>query len=136
MFSAYSWLCSQELLLLLLRGPYGMPEIKTRLATCKKKILSIVLSLRPLKQILFVCLFFWFLFGSHPAMYRGGGLLLALHSGITVAVLRGPYGMLGIEPGLATCKANALPAVLLSQPLKQIFLTGEKRKTEIWSKRQ
>ena len=37
MFSSYSWLCSQELLLLLLRGPYGMPEIETRLATCKKK---------------------------------------------------------------------------------------------------
>ncbi|XP_054997427.1 U6 snRNA-associated Sm-like protein LSm5 isoform X1 [Sorex araneus] len=29
-----------------------------------------------------------------------------------LVVLRGPYGMLGIEPGSAACKANALPAVL------------------------
>ena len=35
---------------------------------------------------------------------------------LLLAVLRGPYGMLGIEPGSAACKAHTLPAVLLLQP--------------------
>ena len=33
-----------------------------------------------------------------------------------LAVLRGPYGMLEIEPGSGACKANALPTVLSLQP--------------------
>lgn len=37
MLRGFSWLCTQELLLAVLRGPHGMPRIKSRLATCKAK---------------------------------------------------------------------------------------------------
>ena len=40
------------------------------------------------------------------------GLLLALHSGLFLEVLLGPYGMPGIKPGLTSCKVNTLPSVL------------------------
>ena len=62
-----------------------------------------------------IILQFFFLFGSHPAMHRGYSWLCTQE--LPLAVLRGPYGMLGIEPGSAACKANTLPAVLLLQPL-------------------
>ena len=65
---------------------------------------------------LFIYLFY---FGVTPGDAQG--LLLALNSGIYPAVLGEPYRMLGIEPGLAVYKANALPAVLLLQPQRQTF---------------
>ena len=64
--------------------------------------------------------FFFFFFGSHPAIHRGYSWLSTQE--LPLAVLRGPYGMLGIEPGSAACKANALPTVLLLQPREMVFL--------------
>ena len=61
----------------------------------------------------------FFLFGSHLVMHRGYSWLCTQE--LFLVVLRGPYGMLEIEPGSATCKANALPAVLLFQPLLGYF---------------
>ena len=52
-------------------------------------------------------------------MHRGYSWLSTQE--LPLAVLRGPYGKLGIEPGSAECKANALPAVLLLQPLVSKF---------------
>ena len=54
------------------------------------------------------------LFWSHLAMHRGYSWLCTQES--PLAVLRGPYGMLEIEPGMASCKANTLLAVLSLQP--------------------
>lgn len=49
------------------------------------------------------------------------GLLQALCSKINLVVFRGPYMMLGIEPGLITCKTNILITVLLLQPPSDFF---------------
>ena len=49
-------------------------------------------------------------------MHRGYSWLCTQE--LVLVVLRGPYGMLGIKPGSAVCKANALPAVLSLQPQK------------------
>ncbi|XP_054974042.1 SAFB-like transcription modulator isoform X5 [Sorex araneus] len=51
---------------------------------------------------------------------------------LLLAVLGGPYGMLGIEPGSAACKANALPAVLLLKALHPVFKgkDGEEEENE------
>ena len=48
-------------------------------------------------------------------MHRGHSWLCPQE--LPLAVLREPYGMLGIEPRLAVCKANAVPIVLLLHPL-------------------
>ena len=58
----------------------------------------------------FYLFFISFLLGSHPAMLRGDSWLCTQE--LPLAVLRGPYGMLGIEPGSAARKANAVPSVL------------------------
>ena len=54
--------------------------------------------------------YIYLLFGSHPAIHRGYSWLCTQE--LLLAVLGGPYGMLGVEPGLAACNANALPTVL------------------------
>lgn len=58
------------------------------------------------------------------------GLLLALHSGVIL-------GVLGIESGSTTRKANVLPAVLFFQPLLSCLGPDRGRKErdseEIWS---
>ena len=59
--------------------------------------------------------FLFFLFGSHPAMLRGYCWLCTQE--LVLVVFGVPYGMLGIEPGLAACKASALPTVLSLQSL-------------------
>lgn len=48
-------------------------------------------------------------------------LLQAVHSGISLGGLWGPYGMLRIITGLAMCKASILPAVLLLQPVVLLY---------------
>lgn len=40
----FSWLCTQELLLVVLRGQYGILEIEPDSAACKAGVLSVVLS--------------------------------------------------------------------------------------------
>lgn len=42
---------------------------------------------------------------SHMCLYAQG-LHLSLHAGITSGRLREPYGMFGVKPGPALCKAN------------------------------
>ena len=64
--------------------------------------------------IFFVCFWFFFAFWVTPSNAQGYSWLCAQE--LLLAVLRGPYGMLGIEPGSAACKANTLPAVQLLQP--------------------
>lgn len=54
---------------------------------------------------------FIYLFGVGGTSSYDQGLLLALHWKAW-----GPYEILGFRPGSASCKANALPAVLLLQP--------------------
>lgn len=57
-------------------------------------------------------------------------LLLALFSGIIPGRLIVPYAMPGIEPGSATCKERALPAVLSLWPrnrTKDLFLRGNRK---------
>ena len=63
--------------------------------------------------------FFIFFWGSYPAKLRGYSWLCTQE--LLQAVLRGIYGMLGIEPRSAACKANALLSVLLLQPLPLSF---------------
>ena len=80
----------------------------------------------------FILLFFiyflkFLLFGSHPVMHRGYSWLCTQE--LLLVVLKGPYGMLGIKPGLAACKANALPAVLSLQPLG--FLLSPSKKLRV-----
>ena len=104
MHRGYSWLCTQELLLAMLRGPYGMLGIEPGSAACKANALPLCCCSSPSS---------W-LFEPHPMMLRGSSWLCTQES--LLAVLGGPYGMLGIEPGSAACKANALPAVLSLQP--------------------
>lgn len=41
---------------------------------------------------------------------------------VFLVVIREPYGILRIEPKLVVRKANALPTVLLCQPLENSFL--------------
>ena len=96
-----------------------MPGIEPGSAACKANALPAVLSLRAL-LIIFKFYLFILLFGSHPAMLRADSWLCTQES--LLAVLGGPYGMLGIEPGSAACKANALPAVLSLQPPEVPFL--------------
>ena len=61
----------------------------------------------------FVCFVFCFL--GHTWRCTGVYSWLCTQE-LPLAMLRGPYGMLGIVPGSAACKANALPAVLPLQP--------------------
>ena len=68
MLRGYSWLCTQELLLEVLRGPYGMLGIEPGSAACKANALPAVPSLQP-QIILFIYLIL--LFGSCLAMHRG-----------------------------------------------------------------
>ena len=96
----------------MLGGPYGMPGIEPGSAACKANALPTVLSLQPMKQNRF--LYFEGGKGSHPAMLKGYSWLCTQE--LLLAVLGGPYGMPGIEPGSAACKANALPAVLSLRP--------------------
>lgn len=53
---------------------------------------------------------FSFLFAPHLEVLRVDPRLCAQES--CLAVLRGPYGLPGMQPRLAACKANGLPAVL------------------------
>lgn len=57
--------------------------------------------------------FFVYLFVTKPNDTQG--LLLPLLSGIIPGRFTGPYGVLGIEPGLVICKANALCTVVPAQ---------------------
>ena len=59
----------------------------------------------------FNALFFFFLLlcGSHLAMHRGHFCLCTQE--LLLAVLRGPYGMLGVKPELAACKVHALSLI-------------------------
>lgn len=61
----------------------------------------------------------FFAFGVTLAMLRGSSWLYTPK--LFLAVLRGQYGILGIEPGSVTYKANALPAILLLQPHHYFF---------------
>ena len=70
--------------------------------------------------IFIIIIIFLVIFGSHLVMHRGYSWLCIQE--LPLAVLRGPYGMLGIEPGSAACKANALPAVLSLQAIPGIII--------------
>ena len=71
-------------------------------------------------NFLFIYLFI-FAFWVTPGNAQGSSWLCTQES--LLAVLGGPYGMLGIEPGSAACKAHALPAVLSLQPAACEFLS-------------
>lgn len=78
--------------------------------------------------MVFLGLFFFFaFFGKLPAMLRGDTLhsylYSGLYSGITPGGPREAYGMPGIEPWSATCKANALPTVIWLWPVPWSWLT-------------
>ena len=75
-------------------------------AACKANALPAVLSLRSL-----IFFSFWVALGNAQ------GSLLALHSGITPGGAQGTIWDAGNRTGSTPCKANALPAVLLLQPL-------------------
>lgn len=48
-------------------------------------------------------------------------LFLVLHSGISLGRFRIPYGMLGMEPTMTTCKASTLFSILPLYPLSKMF---------------
>ena len=114
MHRGHSWLCTQESLLVVLKGPYGMPEPKSRLAVCKANTLLTSGETPGPPGLGWGGGLFFLGGGSHPVMHRGYSWLCTQK--LLLAVLRGPYGMLGIKPGSAACKANALPTVLSLQP--------------------
>lgn len=58
---------------------------------------------------------FLIFFGGHTQ--RCSGVASGSASGVTIGGAQGTYGMLGIEPRLATWELNALPAILSFQPL-------------------
>lgn len=58
------------------------------------------------------CLIF---LGSRTLLGSVQGLLMDLHLGIISEMLRGTYGMLKINSGLAVCKTYTLPALLTCQ---------------------
>lgn len=76
------------------RGPYKVPRTELKSDIYKTSVQPTTLSFQPLD--------FFFLFSG---------------DGDPHSVFSGQCGMLGIEPGLAICKANALLAVLLFWPL-------------------
>lgn len=54
--------------------------------------------------------------------FGGGGSTPGTVQGLLLAALEGLYGMLGVEPGPAACKASVLPAVLSFESLKLFIL--------------
>lgn len=80
----------------------------------------------PPKRYVLSCLFFssmdiYFIlnFGPYPAVLRFFFLLYTQK--VLLVELRGLRMVLGLEPGLAICKVNPLPTVLLLCPLGHVF---------------
>ena len=78
----------------------------------------------------FIFFTFWVTTGD------GQGYFWLCTQELLLAVLGGPYGMPGIEPGSAACKANALPAVLSLWPQPQVFLSKKKKCPRVPSMRK
>ena len=135
MLRADSWLCAQESLLVELGGPYGMLGIEPWSAVCKANTLPSVLSLGQGASIISFYYYYYYYYYYYFAFWvipgDAQGLLLALTQELLLVVLRGPYGMLGIEPRLAACKANALPTVLLLQHSFLVFLTSHSKQKPV-----
>ena len=90
MHRGYSWLCTQELLLAVLRGQYGMLGIKLGLAVYKANTLPTVLLLQPQDRL--------FLRVSPPQLPFGS--MLKSHQ-----VILGYQMAPGIKSEVPTCKA-------------------------------
>ena len=87
--------CTQELLLVELRGPYEILGIKPGSVVCQP--LPAVLLLQPV-FFFFQMSFYLFEGVDWATPDCAKGFLLVLHSGISPGASQGPYGMLVIEP--------------------------------------
>lgn len=77
------------------------------------------------KKVILILIFF---FLPHPALFRGYSVVILPLPFVIVGSVWKTIWILGLEPGLALCKENALHAVLLLGTPNKVILRTKKKK--------